>query len=286
MPGAQYGNSPAQIDARVAELQVGIRRARAAAAAVRPAGPGGPGDQGDAAYQDAVAAVARATRALVDYEAAIPRLEERHRRAADARLARRAAVGLVLVDIVIAVAAGLGSLPLWSLVPSAVLLVAGLAVLPGARIRAAEPGFRPMVGTIAFAVAAVGNIVCVLGVVPPYVELAALFFGWGGLRSFAVLGGPMGGPLEESRRAASRPDPAAAPAATVTPTAAETVAETVAEPATEPGLERTVPLEGPPPGSWDDDVIGGPGPGPGAGYRAAPAAPAAGSPTDGAGVRR
>jgi|SRR5581483_3186223 len=179
---AHNGRSPAQIDADVARLQEGIRRARASAAAAADVGASGDGGE----QQDAVAEVARVTRELVDYEERIPEYEREYRRYVGARVTRWAGglLAALCAAFALAVVPGIVRAP-WLALCGPLFLV-GLCVIPGARGRAADVRFRPRVGALLFAIAAVAVGLCCSGAVPPWVCPVALVAAWLGLRAFGV----------------------------------------------------------------------------------------------------
>ncbi|WP_194908280.1 hypothetical protein [Catenulispora rubra] len=180
------GRSPAEIDADVQHLQEGIRRA---ATAVEAADPDGPGPNRED-YHEAVAAVTRATRDLVDYEAHIPELERRHRIHLAVRTARRAYAGVIAVGAGLCAVGAAGVVTLWWIALAVPLLFGGIAAVPGTAARAAGPGFRPRVGAGMFALAAgVAVLTCahvLTGWASPVAPLAVVV----GLWAFRVFAGP------------------------------------------------------------------------------------------------
>jgi hypothetical protein len=150
------GRSPAEIDADVERLQEGIRRAATAVEAADPetADPEA-GGLDRAEHHEAVAAVSRATRELVDYEAQIPESERRYRIHVAARTARRACLGLIVVSALMCTLSAVGVVSLWWIALAAPLLFGGIAAVPGTAARAARSGFRPRLGAGLFAFAAV-----------------------------------------------------------------------------------------------------------------------------------
>jgi hypothetical protein len=188
MPEPGIGRSPAQVDADVAGLQEGIRRARATFEAARPAATrmGTPRPQDEAAYREAVAQVTYATRALVDYEARIPQLLDEHRQHVGARILRWSGGLLAAESAALGIAAAVGAIAGWWLIPAATLVVVGLIPVPSARRRASDSGFRPRIGAFLFGVAGLALAVGSLGGVTPWAVLAAPLAAWVGLRAFAV----------------------------------------------------------------------------------------------------
>ncbi|HWG28500.1 hypothetical protein [Actinospica sp.] len=180
-------NTPAGIEAEVRRLQAGIRQAGERAAVLAAPGPGS-GDGDPAGYREAVGAVAVATRALVEYEAAIPRLQEGYHRHVSTLIARWSGGLLGLLGVAGGVAAALGVLPFWWLFPAIALAAAGLATLPGAARRAADPLIRPRLGACCYAVAGIVAVVCVCKALPPAAVLAAFGGCWVGLYAFRLLG--------------------------------------------------------------------------------------------------
>jgi hypothetical protein len=173
------GRSPAQIDADVARLQEGIRRAKAAV--------GDAADRLGAEHQGALAELARATRALVDYEARIPLFERDRRRYVGARTARWAAASLVAVTAFLCLALVLRWCSAWWIILIVPLLFAGLWALAGAGHRAARGGFRPRLGAGLFAAAAVITALCCADVMTGWSSPLALLAALGGLHSFRLL---------------------------------------------------------------------------------------------------
>ncbi|HEV2638118.1 MAG TPA: hypothetical protein VGX23_23415 [Actinocrinis sp.] len=193
MPGS--GRSPAQIDADIARLQEGMRRARTVAEAADLRGDDVP-LRDEEAYHDAVADVARATRALVDYESRIPQLQEEYRQFLGARLCRRAGGLLAAVSAGLCFAVLPGGIGVWWLALLGPLLLTGLWALPGARRRAADTEFHPRIGAAAFAVAAIVAGICSTGAVTPWVTPVAPLAAWIGLRAFAAPAPTMPPPQE------------------------------------------------------------------------------------------
>lgn len=184
MPGS--GRSPAQIDAEIARLQEGMRRARAAAEAVDPKKDDEP-LRDEAVYHDAVAEVARATRTLVDYEVRIPAYQEEYRQYQGARLCRRSGGVLAAVSAGLCFAALPGKISLWWLALLGPLLLAGLWALPGARRRAANLEFHPRIGAGMFALSALVSMICSIRLVTAWAAPIAAIAAWVGLRAFGAL---------------------------------------------------------------------------------------------------
>lgn len=190
MAQSEFGSTPARIEAEVRRLQAEIRAAGERAAVLAP-GQGGAGvrDGGDADdYRAAVGAVAVATRALVEYEAAIPALQEGHRQHISALITRWSGGLLAAVGAAGAVAAGCGALAFWWLFPAIALAAAGLLNTAGARRRAADPELHPRVGAACFAVAGVVAAVCAGRLLPTAAVLVAFVACWLGLYAFRLLG--------------------------------------------------------------------------------------------------
>jgi hypothetical protein len=191
------GRSPAEIDADVGRLQEGIRRAATAVEAVDRTGGGLHRED----YHEAVTAVTRATRDLVDYEAAIPENERRYRIHIAARTARRAAVGLIAVAAALCAACATGALTLWWIALAVPLLFGGIAAVPGTAARAAVPGFRPRLGAGMFALAAGVAVLAGAHVLTGWASPLALPAAVVGLWAFGVLSRPMpaesAGPMGE-----------------------------------------------------------------------------------------
>lgn len=181
------GRSPAEIDADVERLQEGIRRAAIAVEAAEPEG----GSLHREHYYEAVAAVTRATRDLVDYESRIPEIERRYRIHLAIRTARWSDIGLLAVAALLCVLSATGLVTLWWIVLAVPLLFGGIAAVPGTAVRAASPGFRPRLGAGMFALAAaVAVLTCahvLTGWVSPLSPLAVAV----GLWAFRVLARPM-----------------------------------------------------------------------------------------------
>lgn len=182
-PMTDRGRSPAEIDEEISRLQEGIRRA---AAAVDTASPEGTREE-RAEYHAAVAEVSRATRALVDFEAGIPDLAWRHRIRVAVRTARRACGGLLAVSAGVCAAGAAGLVSLWWLGLAVPLLVGALTALPVLPARAAEPGFRPRTGAVAFGAAAVALLLGCTHLVPAWPSLVSLAAAAVGLVAFRVL---------------------------------------------------------------------------------------------------
>ena len=180
--------APAGIEAEVRRLQAEIRAAGERAAVLAPAGAGATGVGDVAEYRDAVGAVAAATRTLLEYEAAIPGLQEGYRRHINALITRWSGGLLALLGVVGGVLAGCGVLAFWWLFPAIALAAAGLLNTAGARRRAGDPELRPRIGAGCFAVAGLVAALCAGRVLPPAAVLAAFAACWIGLYAFRLLG--------------------------------------------------------------------------------------------------
>jgi hypothetical protein len=178
------GRSPAEIDADVARLQEGIRRAATAVEAADPEG----GGLHRAEYHEAVAAVSRATRELVDYEAQIPEIERRYRIHVAARTARWAYLGLIVVGVALSALSTAGVRTLWWIALAAPLLFSGIAAVPGSAARAAGPGFRARLGAGMFALAAGVAVLTSTHVLTGWASPVSLLAALVGLWAFGVFG--------------------------------------------------------------------------------------------------
>ena len=152
-------------------------------------------------YRAAVGAVTAATRALVEYEAAIPDLQAGYRRHLSARITRWSGGLLALVGVAGGIAAGCGALAFWWLFPSIALAAAGLLNTAGTRRRAADPALRPRIGAACFAVAGIVAAVCAVRLLPPAALLVAFVACWVGLYAFRLLGAA---PAPEAEAAQTR----------------------------------------------------------------------------------
>jgi hypothetical protein len=178
-------SAPARIEAEVQRLQAEIRSAGERAAVLAPTQ--GAVD-GGAGYREAVGEVAAATRALIEYEAAIPGLQEGYVQHVSVLITRWSGGLLALVGVVGGIAAGFGALAFWWLFPAIALAAAGLANLAGAQQRAADPALRPRIGAASFAVAGIVAALCVGRVLPLVTLLLAFAACWIGLCAFRLLG--------------------------------------------------------------------------------------------------
>ena len=160
----------------------------------------GEGSSG-ADYRAAVGAVTAATRALVEYEAAISDLQAGYRRHLSARITRWSGGLLALVGVAGGIAAGCGALAFWWLFPSIALAAAGLLNTAGTRRRAADPALRPRIGAACFAVAGIVAAVCAVRLLPPAALLVAFVACWVGLYAFRLLGAA---PAPEAEAAQTR----------------------------------------------------------------------------------
>jgi len=195
MAQSELWSTPTRIEAEVRRLQAEIRAAGERAAVLAPGQDGaGVADDGAADYRAAIGAVAAATRALVEYEAAIPGLQEGHRQHISALITRWSGGVLASLGVVGGIAAGLGALAFWWLFPAIALAAAGLLNMAGARRRAADPELHPRVGAACFAVAGIVAAVCAGRLLPAAAVLVAFVACWLGLYAFRLLGsGPTTG---------------------------------------------------------------------------------------------
>lgn len=177
-------SSPTAIEAEVRRLQAAVREAGSRAEALGPGPDTGPRD----GFREAVGTVAAATRALVDYESAIPALQQGYRQHVSTLITRWSGGLLTVFGTALGALAALGALPLWWVSLALALAAAGLATLPGSARRCADPLVRPRLGAACFATAGILTGLCALKVLPPGALLVVFAACWVGLYAFRLLG--------------------------------------------------------------------------------------------------